>query len=94
MTTDPEFPGEPPLPRPLEDIPECFAYPIAAVILRRPAQVTPSRADRQILRLLIKAAASAAASRDTVPWSFFVTGPDGCLPLLTREEREQHGLKR
>jgi hypothetical protein len=66
--------------------PECYDLVIAAVVLRRPAPATPSRADRQIFRLLTKA----AATRDTVPWSFYVTGPDGSLPVLTKAERERY----
>lgn len=62
--------------------PECYGIAIAAVVLRRPAPARPSRADRQIFRLLSKA----AATRDAVPWSFFVAGPDGSLPLFTRAE--------
>lgn len=70
--------------------PECFGIAIAAVVLRRPAPDKPSRADRQIFRLLTKA----AAERDTVPWSFFVAGPDGALPLLSKSGRERYGLVR
>lgn len=70
--------------------PECYGTAIAAVILRRPAPVKPSRADRQIFRLLTKA----AATRDTVPWSFFVTGLDGALPLISQVQRERYGLVR
>ena len=68
--------------------PECYGIAIAAVVLRRPAPDKPSRADRQIFRLLTKA----AAARDTVPWSFFVAGPDGALPLLSKSGRERYGL--
>jgi hypothetical protein len=70
--------------------PECYGIAIASVVLRRPASLRPSRADRQIFRRLMKA----AATRDTVPWSFYVTGPDGSLPLFTRAERERQGLLR
>ena len=70
--------------------PECFGIAIAAVVLRRPAPDKPSRADRQIFRLLTKA----AAARDTVPWSFFIAGPDGALPLLSKSGRERYGLVR
>jgi hypothetical protein len=68
--------------------PECYGIAIAAVVLRRPAPVKPSRADRQIFRLLTKA----AATRDTVPWSFFVAGHDGARPLLSQVDRERYGL--
>jgi len=70
--------------------PECYGTAIAAVILRRPAPGKPSRADKQIFQLLNKA----AATRDTVLWSFLVAGPDGYAPLLTRAERERFGLVR
>jgi hypothetical protein len=70
--------------------PRCYGIAIAAVVLRRPAPVKPSRADRQIYRLLTKA----AAARDTVPWSFYVAGTDGALPLFTRAGRERYGLMR
>jgi len=68
--------------------PECFGDVIIAVILRRPDAAKPSRADRQIFRLLTKA----AATRDTVPWSFFVTGPDGAMPLSWKLGRERYRL--
>jgi hypothetical protein len=70
--------------------PECFGVAIAAVVLRRPSPVKPTPADRQIFRLLTKA----AATRDTVPWSFYVAGPDGAMPVLTRADRERYGLVR
>jgi hypothetical protein len=70
--------------------PECYGLAIAAVVLRRPAPVKPSRADRQIYRLLTKE----ADARDTVPWSFFVAGSDGALPVLSRTDRERYGLVR
>lgn len=68
--------------------PECYGTAVAAVILRRPAPDKPSRADKQIFRLLTKA----AAGRDTVLWSFLVAGPDGYTPLLTRAKRERYRL--
>jgi hypothetical protein len=67
--------------------PECYGLAIAAVVLRRPAPARPGRGDRQVLRRLIKA----AATRDTVPWTFFTAGPDGALPVLTKEQRERYG---
>jgi hypothetical protein len=70
--------------------PECFGVAIAAVVFRRPSLVKPAPADRKIFRLLTKA----AATRDTVPWSFYVAGPDGAMPLLTRADRERYGLVR
>ena len=70
--------------------PDCYGIAIAAVVLRRPAPAKPSRADRQIFRLLTKA----ATARDTVPWSFYVAGPDGALPLLSKTDRERYGLVR
>jgi hypothetical protein len=68
--------------------PECYGVAIAAAVLRRPAPVHPSSADRQVFRLLTKA----AAGRDTVPWSFYVAGTDGALPLLARAGRERYEL--
>ena len=50
-----------------------------------PPRPTPARADRQIFRLLTKA----AATRDTVPWSFYVAGPDVALPLLSISSQDQ-----
>ena len=70
--------------------PECYGIAIAAVVLRRPSSDKPSRADRQIYRLLTKA----AAARDTVPWSFFVAGPNGAMPVLSKSDRERYGLTR
>jgi hypothetical protein len=72
------------------DDPECYGLTIAAAVLRRPAPVKPSRADRQIYRLLTKA----AEARHTVPWSFYVAGTDGALPVLSRADRERYGLVR
>lgn len=66
--------------------PECYDMVIAAVVLRRPASARPCRADRQVFRLLTKA----AAARDTIPWSFFVAGPDGSMPILTKAQRERY----
>src|SRR6201986_2429994 len=45
--------------------PECFGLAIAAVVLRRPAPGKPTPADKQIFRLLTKA----AAARGPVPGS-------------------------
>jgi len=67
--------------------PECYGLPIAAVVLRRPAPARAGRGDRQNFRRLVKA----AATRDTVPWSFYTAGPGGALPVLTREQRERYG---
>jgi len=57
--------------------PDCYGYAIAAVVLRRPGPSKPTRADRQILRRIVKA----AAARHAVSWSFCVTGFDGFSPL-------------
>jgi len=57
--------------------PDCYGIVVAAVVLRRPAPSKPTRADRHILRRI----ANAAAARDTVPWSFCVTGFEGFFPL-------------
>jgi hypothetical protein len=57
--------------------PDCYGVAIAAVVLRRPAPSKPTPADRHIARRVAKA----AAARDTVPWSFCVTGFDGFFSL-------------
>jgi hypothetical protein len=46
---------------------------IAFVVLRRPGPAEISEADQYILRVLCHA----AAGRQTAPWRFYVTGPDG-----------------
>jgi hypothetical protein len=57
--------------------PDCYDYPVAVVILRRLGPPSPSRADRSILRKLDKA----AATRNAVPWSFFIATPEDLRPL-------------
>jgi hypothetical protein len=63
--------------------PDCYGDVIAGVVLRRRAPSKPSRADRQILRRIAKA----AATRYTVPWSFCVTGFEGFFPLRLPDTR-------
>jgi hypothetical protein len=63
--------------------PACYGLVIAAVVLRRPGPLKPYAADRRIFRLIDKA----AATRETVPWSFYIAGPDGFLPLSTSATR-------
>ena len=57
--------------------PGCHDDEEALVILRRPAPPEPSPADEHIFRLIREA----AATRETAPWSFFITGPDGAREL-------------
>jgi hypothetical protein len=57
--------------------PDCYGVVIAGIVLRRPAPSKPTRSDRQILRRIAKA----AAVRNTVPWSYYVTGFEGFFPL-------------
>jgi hypothetical protein len=45
----------------------------ALVVLRRPAPPVISEADAYVFRLVCEA----AAARQTAPWRFYVTGPDG-----------------
>jgi len=45
----------------------------ALVVLRRPAPAVISEADAYVFRLVCEA----AAARETAPWRFYVTGPDG-----------------
>lgn len=45
----------------------------ALVVLRRPASAAITEADAYIFRLVCEA----AAARETAPWRFYVTGPDG-----------------
>jgi hypothetical protein len=63
--------------------PDWYEYDIAAVVLRRPGPLKPCPADRKIFRLIGKA----AAVRETVPWSFYIAGPDGFYPLGTTAAR-------
>lgn len=51
------------------------------VILRRPAPPHPSEADWHICHLIREAAATC----ETAPWSFFITGPDGARELYATE---------
>lgn len=57
--------------------PGCHDGEEALVILCRPAPPDPSPADERIFRLIREA----AATRETAPWSFFITGPDGAREL-------------
>ena len=57
--------------------PGCHEGEEALVILRRPAPPDPSPADERIFRLIREA----AATRETAPWSFFITGPGGAREL-------------
>jgi hypothetical protein len=57
------------------------SYEEVLVILRRPASPHPSEADWRICRLIRKA----AATRETAPWSFFITGPDGARELYATD---------
>ena len=61
----------------LVEPPGCHEGEEALVILRRPAPPDPSPADERIFRLIREA----AATRETAPWSFFITGPDGAREL-------------
>ena len=45
----------------------------ALIVLRRPGPATISDADTYIFRVMREA----AADRETTPWAFYVTGPDG-----------------
>ena len=45
----------------------------ALVVLRRPGTADVSDADESIFRVM----SAEAAGRDTTPWAFYVTGPDG-----------------
>jgi hypothetical protein len=49
----------------------------AVIALRRPGTAGISPADEYIFHVM----SEAAASRDTAPWVFFVTGPDGVREL-------------
>ena len=57
--------------------PGCHQGEEALVVLRRPAPPDPSPADERIFRLIREA----AATRETAPWSFFITGPGGAREL-------------
>ncbi len=64
----------------------CLTYPLshedeqALVILRRPAPPVISAADAYIFRLVCEA----AIARETAPWTFYVTGPDGAKECFRR----------
>jgi hypothetical protein len=53
--------------------PLSYANEEALVVLRRPAPAAISEADAYIFRLVCEA----ATDRQTAPWRFYVTGPDG-----------------
>jgi hypothetical protein len=53
--------------------PLSYANEEALVVLRRPAPAAISAADAYIFRLVCEA----ATDRETAPWRFYVTGPDG-----------------
>jgi hypothetical protein len=53
--------------------PLSYAKEEALVVLRRPASPAISEADAYIFRLVCEA----ATARETAPWRFYVTGPDG-----------------
>jgi hypothetical protein len=57
--------------------PGCHEGEEALVVLRRPAPPDPSPADEHIFRLIREA----AATHETAPWSFFITGPGGAREL-------------
>jgi len=57
--------------------PGCHEDEEALIILRRPAPPNPGPADERIFRLIREA----AATRETAPWSFFITGPGGAREL-------------
>jgi hypothetical protein len=57
--------------------PGCHEGEEALVVLRRPAPPDPSPADERIFRLIREA----AATLETAPWSFFITGPGGAREL-------------
>jgi hypothetical protein len=52
----------------------------ALVVLRRPASTEISDADQYVFRTMCEA----AAGRETGPWAFYVTGPDGALEITGR----------
>ncbi len=64
----------------------CLTYPLshqdeqALVVLRRPAPPAISAADAYIFRMLCEA----AIARETAPWTFYVTGPDGAKECFRR----------
>lgn len=53
--------------------PLSYAREEALVVLRRPAPAVISEADACIFRLICEA----ATARETAPWRFYVTGPEG-----------------
>jgi hypothetical protein len=53
----------------------------ALVVLRRPGKADISDANEYIFRVM----SCAAASRDTAPWTFYVTGPDGVRKVSGRQ---------
>jgi hypothetical protein len=57
--------------------PGCHDDEEALVVLRRPAPPDPSPADLHIFRLMHEA----AATHETAPWSFCITGPTGSREL-------------
>jgi len=62
----------------------CMEHPMpgerALVALRRPGTAGVCDADEYIFRVM----SEAAANHDTVPWAFYVTGPDGVHEVTRR----------
>jgi len=61
----------------------CHEEEEALVVLRRPGPAVISEADAYIFRLVCEA----AAGRDTAPWTFYVTGPDGAKQCFRQQPR-------
>jgi hypothetical protein len=57
----------------------------ALVVLRRPAAAAISEADAYVFRVVCEA----AAARETAPWRFYVTGPDGARECFRQTARRR-----
>lgn len=67
---------------------KCHDNEEALVVLRRPGPAVISEADAYIFRLVCEA----AAGRDTAPWTFYVTGPDGARQCFRQPSPRPAGV--
>jgi hypothetical protein len=70
--------------------PLSYANEEALVVLRRPAPAAISEADAYVFRVVCEA----AAARETAPWRFYVTGPEGARECFRQAASRRPGERR